>query len=135
MGTIMTALSENQYFTTLKAESRSDKAKLATALSVKLTSLKSIRGEKISVGELLIKGMEYDDPESKGEKKEGWRIVLFCTNGEMYSASGNAVITALDNAFDIFGGISMEEPIEFEVQLQQSGQNSDREYVSLIAIG
>lgn len=120
----------NGMFTTLNCESLEAKKVIFNALNSNTSeSCSTLDGETIKVVNVLLKEVEYPDPET-GEIMHSTKVILILDDDRKIAASPSTKKT-LALAFETFGVPTPENPLTFSVTLKPSIKNPMHKYVAL----
>lgn len=126
-GMIADLTTAKQSFSSLKADSRADKAKLYRAMNNPDKRLGDCINMKINVKDVYVEIVQCTQRET-GEVNDCPRIVLIDDNGMSYQAVSLGIFSALSKLFQLFGMPTWEEPLPVIVKQVSKG---DRKMLTL----
>lgn len=122
-------IDKGEIYTSFPAETMEAKKKIYNATNTKCVSLSDMDGKEIEISDVIVTPAIIN---SDGEEtKNVTRCVLVGTDGKYYGGTGSALLQNIDNAIEIFGTPSKENPFKFAVTKIQSSKNAMYKYVTL----
>ena len=114
---------ENSMYTSMRAETDEEKAKLFNAMNNPDHRISDMIGKTIIVKDLFVEEVEMANEET-GEVVKAPRIVVIDTKGESYQAVSVGVMSAFKKLFQLFGPPTWEKGIKLEVKQLKKGKNN-----------